>query len=48
MHIDSIKHNGVQTCIIENILESVGVMDLAIIHDENTVIIGEGIHLWEL
>ena len=35
MHIDSIKHNGIQTCISENILESVGVIDLAIIHDEN-------------
>jgi len=48
MHIDSIKHNGIQTCISENILESVGVIDLAIIHDENSVIIGEWIHLWEL
>ena len=42
--IDKVSDNGVHTQVIQDILESVGVMNAAVIHDKDTVRIGKWLH----
>jgi len=42
--IDKVSDNGMHTQVIQYILESVGVMNAAVIHDKDTVRVGKWLH----